>query len=135
MQIEIDTEILETIFRHTARAARLAGYLDDPIAVDGTSVIDEVVKSLEKIGRLVATRLGKPYGLRPEEDPFLGSELEFDVAVSVDGLRQRVSRADALATAAERFSRRCPGAASANVVAASSSVSRTWWARPPRPCG
>ena len=66
MLIEIDTEILETIFTHAARAARLTGYLDDPIAVDGTSTIDEVTKSLEKIGRLVAAQLGKPYGLRPE---------------------------------------------------------------------
>jgi len=64
MQIKIDTEILETIFTHATTAARLAGYLDDPIAVDGTIVIDEVVKSLEKIGRLVAERLGKPYGPR-----------------------------------------------------------------------
>lgn len=38
MQIEIDTEILETIFTHATTAARLAGYLDDPIAVDGTIV-------------------------------------------------------------------------------------------------
>lgn len=104
MQIEIDTEILETIFTHAARAARLAGYLDDPIAVDGTSVIDEVTKSLEKIGRLVAARLGKPYGL----EPLLDNEPEFDVAVSVDGLRQRVSRVDALATAAERFFEEMP---------------------------
>ena len=41
MQIEIDTEILETIFTHAARAARLAGYLDDPIADDGTSIIPD----------------------------------------------------------------------------------------------
>ena len=74
MQIEIDTEILETIFTHATTAARLAGYLDDPIAVDGTSIIDEVTKSLEKIGRLVAARLGKPYGLRPEGDPLLDNE-------------------------------------------------------------
>src|SRR6185295_9062710 len=98
MQIMIDTEILETIFTHATTAARLAGYIDDPIAVDGTSIIDEVTKSLEKIGRLVAAQLGKPYGLRPEGDPLLDSEPEFDVAVSVDGLRQRVSRVDALAT-------------------------------------
>jgi hypothetical protein len=108
MQIEIDTEILETIFTHAARAARLAGYLDDPIAVDGSSIIDEVTKSLEKIGRLVAAQLGKPYGLRPEGDPLLDSEPEFDVAVSVDCLRQRVSRVDALATAAERFFEEIP---------------------------
>src|SRR3954466_13691656 len=64
MQIKIDTEILETIFTHATTAARLAGYLDDPIAVDGTIVIDEVVKSLEKIGRLVAERLGVATGQR-----------------------------------------------------------------------
>jgi hypothetical protein len=108
MQIKIDTEILETIFTHAARAARLAGYLDDPIAVDGTIVIDEVGKSLEKIGRLVAERLGKPYGPRPEGDPLQDSEPEFNVAVSVDGLRQRVARVDALATAAERFFEEMP---------------------------
>lgn len=108
MQIKIDTEILETIFTHATTAARLAGYLDDPIAVDGTIVIDEVVKSLEKIGRLVAERLGKPYGPRLEGDPLLDSEPEFNIAVSVDGLRQRVSRVDALATAAERFFEEMP---------------------------
>src|SRR5215468_5887429 len=102
MQIEIDTEILETIFTHATTAARLAGYLDDPIVVDGTIVIEEVAKSLEAIGRLIAERLGKPHGPRPE------GELEFDVAVSVDGLRQRVARVDALATAAERFFEEMP---------------------------
>lgn len=108
MQIKIDTEILETIFTHATTAARLAGYLDDPIAVDGTIVIDEVVKSLEKIGRLVAERLGTPYGSPLEGGPPLDSDPEFDVAVSVDGLRQRVSRVDALATAAERFFEEMP---------------------------
>ena len=57
---------------------------------------------------LVAAQLGKPYGLRPEGDPLLDSEPEFDVAVSVDCLRQRVSRVDALATAAERFFEEMP---------------------------
>jgi hypothetical protein len=108
MQIEIDTEILETIFTHATTAARLAGYLDDPIAVDGTIVIDEVAKSLEEIGRLIAERLGKQYGPRPEGEPTQGGELEFDGADSVDGLRQRVARVDALATAAERFFEEMP---------------------------
>src|ERR1043165_7603835 len=108
MQIMIDTEILETIFTHATTAARLTGYIDDPIAVDGTSVIDEVVKSLEKIGRLVAERLGKPYDPRLEEDPFLDGSPEFNIAVSVNGLRQRVSRVDALATAAEHFFEEMP---------------------------
>jgi hypothetical protein len=108
MQIDIDTEILETIFTHATRAARLASYLDDPIAVDGTIVIDEVTKSLKKIGRLVAERLGKPYGARSEGEPPKESEPEFNVAVSVDGLRQRMSRVDALATAAERFFEEMP---------------------------
>jgi hypothetical protein len=108
MQIDIDTEILETIFTHAARAARLAGYLDDPIAVDGTIVIDEVTKSLKKIGRLVAEQLGKPYGPRPEGEPPQDGEPEFNVAVSVDGLRQRMARVDALATAAERFFEEMP---------------------------
>ena len=104
MQIEIDTEILETIFTHATNAARLAGYLDEPIAVDGTIVIDEVAKSLEEIGRLIAERLGKPYS--PEGEPTQGGEL--DVAASVDGLRQRMARVDALATAAERFFEEMP---------------------------
>lgn len=108
MQIDIDTEILETIFTHAARAARLASYLDDPIAVDGSIVIDEVTKSLQKIGRLVAERLGKPYGARSEGEPPEEGEPEFNVAVSVDGLRQRMSRVDALATAAERFFEEMP---------------------------
>ena len=108
MQIMIDTEILETIFTHATTAARLAGYVDDPIVVDGTGVIDEVVKSLEKIGRLVAERLGKAYDPRLEVDPFLEGSPEFHIAVSVDNLRQRVSRVDALATAAERFFEEMP---------------------------
>ena len=135
MQIEIDTEILETIFTHAARAARLAGYLDDPIAVDGTSVIDEVTKSLEKISRLVAARLGKPYGLRPEGihswivSPSSTSRSRWTACAS--GCRESTHWPRPQSAS----SRRCPGAASANVVAASSSVSRTWWARPSRPCG
>lgn len=108
MQIEIDTEILETIFTYATTAAHLAGYLDDPIAVDGTIVIDEVAKSLEKIGRLIAEQLGKPYSPRPEGEPTQGGELEFDVAVSVDSLRQRVARVDALAIAAEHFFEEMP---------------------------
>jgi hypothetical protein len=108
MQIDIDTKILETIFTHATTAARLAGYLDDPIAVDGTIVIDEVAKSLEEIGRLVAERLGKPYDPQLEGKPTQDGEPEFDVAVSVDGLRQRVARVDALATAAEHFFEEMP---------------------------
>lgn len=108
MQIEIDTEILEIIFTYATTAAHLTGYLDDPITVDGTIVIEEVAKSLEKIGRLIAERLGKPYGPRSEGEPPQGGELEFDVAVSVDSLRQRMARADALATAAERFFEEMP---------------------------
>lgn len=108
MQIEIDTEILETIFTYATRAARLTSYLDDPIAVDGTIVIDEVARSLEKIGRLIAERLGKPYGPRREGAPAQGGESEFDVAVSADSLRQRVARVDALAAAAERFFEEMP---------------------------
>lgn len=108
MQIEIDTEILETIFTYAKTAAHLTGYLDDPITVDGTIVIEEVAKSLEEIGRLIAERLGKPYGPRSEGEPAQGGELEFDVAVSVDGLRQRMARVDALATAAEHFFEEMP---------------------------
>jgi hypothetical protein len=108
MQIDIDTEILETIFTRATTAARLAGYLDDPIAVDGAIVIDEVAKSLEEIGRLVAGRLGKPYGQRPEWEPPQEGDPETEIAVSVDGLRQRVARVDALATAAERFFEEMP---------------------------
>src|SRR5438270_617265 len=108
MQIKIDTEILETIFTHATTAARLAGHLHSAIALDGTIVPPEVVKSLDTIGRLVAERLGKPYGPRLEGGPLLDSEPEFNIAVSVDGLRQRVSRVDALATAAERFFEEMP---------------------------
>lgn len=108
MQIKIDTEILETIFTHATTAARLTGYLDDPIVVDGTIVIEEVAKSLEAIGRLIAERLGKPYGPRPEGAPTQGGELKLDIAMSVEGFRQRVARVDALATAAERFFEEMP---------------------------
>ena len=108
MQIEIDTEILETIFTHATTAAHLAGYLDDPIVVDGTIVIERVAKSLEAISRLIAERLGKPYGPRSEGEPTQGGELEFDVEVAVNGLRQRVARVDALATAAEQFFEEMP---------------------------
>jgi hypothetical protein len=108
MQIEIDTEILETIFTHATTAARLAGYLDDAIVVDGTIVIEEVGKSLEAISRLIAERLGKLYGPRLEWEPTEGGEREFDVAASVDGLRQRVARVDALAMAAEHFFEEMP---------------------------
>lgn len=97
MQISVDTEILETIFIHAKGAARIASFLDNAIVVGALN------KSIHEIGRLVAGLLGKPYAPKSMKELTRGDEPEFDVAIAVDDLRQRVARADALASAAERL--------------------------------
>ena len=105
MQIEIDTEILETIFTHATTAARHAGYIDNVDNVvdidDIDDAIDALIKSINEICRVVAGLLGKSYAPQPAGAPIEDGEPEFNVANAVDDLRQLVAKADALANAAE----------------------------------
>jgi len=99
MQIDIDTETLETIFTHATTAARHAGYLDD--IDDIVETVDPLTTSINEICRVVAGLLGKSYAPQPAREPTQDGEPEFNVANAVDDLRQLVAKADALANAAE----------------------------------
>jgi nucleoside-diphosphate-sugar epimerase len=59
MQINVDTEILETITTHATTARRLVGSIND--ASDRAIVIDTITASINEIVRALAELLGDPH--------------------------------------------------------------------------
>jgi len=91
MQINIDTEILETILVYSTTAERLADYIHNTVAANAVHQISHIVSRL----------LSKSSGSEPAEQPTPEDETEFNVAIGVDQLHQLVAKADALVKAAE----------------------------------
>src|SRR4249920_3395735 len=103
MQIEIDTAVLETMHTHAMMAERFASYIEDPVVVDGFIAVKELDKSIQAISRMLADLLGKPHDSQLLGESTKDDEPEFNVANSVDVLRQLVARAVAMANAAEKL--------------------------------
>src|SRR5437868_4234994 len=97
MKIDIDTEILETIFRYSTAAEQLTEY------VHSTIVVDAVAKSVRRISRIVGRLLGKPHDPKSAGESTQDDKVEavFNLAPAIEVLRQRVAKADALAKATE----------------------------------
>ena len=94
MQIRVDTEILEVIFTHATTAARIANYIDN------ATVFGALNRTINEIIRMVAEVLGRLSVPRLVGKPTQNEKSKFDVAETIDELRQVVARADALANAA-----------------------------------
>jgi hypothetical protein len=95
MQISLNAEALEKLYTHATTARRLAGYIDAPNALEPLSKpIGEIVSVLVEILNTLQA---------PRQDDQVPRETTsaFDVANSVDDLRQLVARAGAFASAVE----------------------------------
>ena|ERR1043165_8493197 len=97
MQIDINKEILETIFKYSTTAEQLTEY------IHSTLVVDAVSMSVRRISRIVARALGKPYDPKSAEESTPDDKVEavFNLEPAIQVLRQRVAKTDALAKATE----------------------------------